>query len=626
MSTKQALFLGFVCLLSSSQLHPTGADQNTGESPAPVNPFTPKASLVRYWDKRIDGDSTKPTPFFLSKASPLSAVDSTRFVSLASRHALHTRLRDFCTAAVLFCFPELANFPAKQHDGDVNFSVYTNKNFTNYGSNRLAGAGDEFKNYSTGDNIAIDSFRRYSRDSAGHSDGFSTYADDANVADQSFNTYGAGSTGGSGDFTAYLAGVNGPNGRFTSYSDDANGRSQSFTSYSSDANAGVQAFTSYSKNGNGAPNEFSGYGTGSNVVQSDFSGYGQTANGENDTFTSYGTDGNIPVNNFRSYGDGGNGGVYGFKSYRDDSNIGADSFSSYAKNSDNAKIDFENYAKSVNLGSDNFTSYGHGAQNQETGFKSYGPNPNFKEYTKNDVVFSRYTNSTSASGKTVNKWVEPGKFFREAMLREGTLMQMPDIRDKMPRRTFLPRAITAKLPFSSSTTREILRIFSAAENSSISRIISYAVAECERPPSRGEVKRCVGSAEDMIDFATSMLGRHVAVRTTESVAGSKGTIEIGKVNGINGGKVTRSVSCHQTLYPYLLYYCHSVPRVRVYEVDLLDPKSRVKINHGVAICHVDTSAWSPGHGAFLALGPGPGRIEVCHWIFENDMTWIITKV
>jgi hypothetical protein len=25
----------------------------------------------------------------------------------------------------------------------------------------------------------------------------------------------------------------------------------------------------------------------------------------------------------------------------------------------------------------------------------------------------------------------------------------------------------------------------------------------------------------------------------------------------------------------------------------------------------------------VALGFGPGRIEVCHWIFENDMTWSI---
>jgi hypothetical protein len=96
---------------------------------------------------------------------------------------------------------------------------------------------------------------------------------------------------------------------------------------------------------------------------------------------------------------------------------------------------------------------------------------------------------------------------------------------------------------------------------------------------------------------------------------------VGKVKGINGGKVTQSVSCHQSLFPYLLYYCHSVPKVRVYEADLLDTISKAKINHGIAICHLDTTAWSPTHGAFVALGSGPGHIEVCHWIFENDMTW-----
>jgi hypothetical protein len=137
----------------------------------------------------------------------------------------------------------------------------------------------------------------------------------------------------------------------------------------------------------------------------------------------------------------------------------------------------------------------------------------------------------------------------------------------------------------------------------------------------GETKRCVGSLEDMIDFATSVLGHNVTVRSTESVNGSGKNVMVGQVRGINGGKVTESVSCHQSLFPYLLYYCHSVPKVRVYEADLLDPESKVKINHGVAICHLDTTAWSPSHGAFMALGSGPGRIEVCHWIFENDMTW-----
>ncbi|KAK4383224.1 Polygalacturonase-1 non-catalytic subunit beta [Sesamum angolense] len=152
-------------------------------------------------------------------------------------------------------------------------------------------------------------------------------------------------------------------------------------------------------------------------------------------------------------------------------------------------------------------------------------------------------------------------------------------------------------------------------------VVMNALAECERAPSAGETKRCVGSVEDMIDFAVSVLGHDVVVRTTKGVKGSSQDVMMGKVKGINGGRVTKSVSCHQSLYPYLLYYCHSVPKVRVYEADILEVETKTTINHGVAICHVDTSMWSPRHGAFLALGSGPGLIEVCHWIFENDMNW-----
>jgi hypothetical protein len=63
--------------------------------------------------------------------------------------------------------------------------------------------------------------------------------------------------------------------------------------------------------------------------------------------------------------------------------------------------------------------------------------------------------------------------------------------------------------------------------------------------------------------------------------------------------------------------------VRLYEADILDVDSNRKINHGVAICHLETSDWSPSHGAFVALGGKPGQIEVCHWIFEGDMAWTL---
>ncbi|KAI8543644.1 hypothetical protein RHMOL_Rhmol08G0234900 [Rhododendron molle] len=90
-------------------------------------------------------------------------------------------------------------------------------------------------------------------------------------------------------------------------------------------------------------------------------------------------------------------------------------------------------------------------------------------------------------------------------------------------------------------------------------MLVHALSECERNPSISETKRCVGSIEDMIDFAVSVLGHNATVRTMANVNGSNQNLMMGKVEGMDGGEVTKSVSCHQSLDPYLVYYCHSVP-------------------------------------------------------------------
>ncbi|KAG8383168.1 hypothetical protein BUALT_Bualt05G0156600 [Buddleja alternifolia] len=597
-----------------------------GDSTAGENPFTPKSHLIRYWKKQISNDLPKPS-FLLNKASPLTAAEFAAFSKLADRNSLSTQLHDFCAKANLLCFPNLS-LNLDKHKDNVNFTSYLNENFTNYGGDRLGG-GDSFNRYSDGDNVIVNDFRRYSRDSTGHGETFGSYAVESNVVDQSFNGYGTTATGGASDFATYNGGVNVPNLRFAAYSDNSLGRKQSFAEYAAAANSGDQRFTSYGKNGNGDDNEFKIYGEKSNVIGSNFVNYGEIGNGGNDTFTSYGIDTNVPQNNFKNYGSEGNAAIATFKSYRNESNVGDDDFETYGKSSNAAVLDFENYGKSFNDGSDKFTSYGEDATGATVDFKAYGINNTFKEYTEQGVTFASYINESSSAmaslrgGKVNKKWVEPGKFFREEMLRIGSVMPMPDIRDKMPKRSFLPRAIVSKLPFSTSRISELKKFFHAGDDSGMATMIIDSLSECERAPSPGETKRCVASIEDMIDFSTSVLGRNVAVRTTENTQGYNGNIMIGQVEGINGGNVTRSVSCHQSLFPYMLYYCHAVPKVRVYEADILDPTSKTKINHGVAICHLDTSSWSTGHGAFIALGSGPGKIEVCHWIFENDMTWTI---
>ncbi|XP_021895885.1 polygalacturonase 1 beta-like protein 3 [Carica papaya] len=616
------LFFFSLFFLSSLNINLAGGRRLSVNLSAEENPFTPKAFVVRYWNKEIH-INFPISSFLLSKVSPLNVVDSATFTKLAAQNKLSTQLPAFCSLANLFCFPDLSS-SLQKHNSDSNFAKYIQKDFNNYGNGRPGGV-DSFKNYSDNENVVIDSFRRYSRNSVGHDDRFSNYAPSTNVPDQSFNTYGTGATVGSSEFKNYQPDTNVPNSRFSGYSGDSNGRAQSFKVYSQISNAGSQIFSSYGRNGNGVPNTFTSYSPGTNVVGSGFSGYGQNGNEGSDNFTSYGFQSNLMVNVFNNYGSGGNSGVETFSSYVEQTNLADDNFTSYAKNSNDEKVNFATYA---NTGVDNFISYGQGADKPKVGFKTYGSRTSFKSYSKIGLSFKRYNVSSAptmaaGNGKSVKRWVEPGKFFRESMLKKGTVMEMPDIEDKMPKRSFLPRSILSKIPFSTSKLSELKQIFNAADNSSMENIITDALRECERGPSPGETKRCVGSGEDLIDFATSMLGRNIMIRTTQNIKGSKQQIMIGSVKGINGGKVTKSVSCHQSLYPYLIYYCHSVPKVRVYEAEILDPNSKEKINQGVAICHLDTSQWSPSHGAFMALGSGPGHIEVCHWIFENDLTWTV---
>ncbi|GMH23380.1 hypothetical protein Nepgr_025223 [Nepenthes gracilis] len=593
------------------------------------NPLTAKASVIRYWNRRISNNLPKPA-FLLSKASPLGAVDWAMLTKLASQRALSTRLSTFCSSANLFCEFDSQRIDRHhhKHGEDAYFASYSNRQFTNYGSSQLGGV-DSFKNYSLGINMPTNSFTRYSPSSTGHGEQFTSYADDANVGDDIFSNYAQGAAGGSGKFTSYEPNVNVPNLRFTSYDLNGVGHKLSFATYTHDANSGTEKFSSYGKNGDGVPVEFSNYGSTSNIMGSAFTGYGELANGANDSFKGYSSDANKPENSFKGYGNGASSGLHSFENYRDGANVGDDTFQFYARNSNAEKASFVNYGKSFNQGTDTFKEYGKGAADRDVEFKSYGFNNTFKGYGDgHGITFAGYRKISSSMadrsaqhGKLVNNWVEEGKFFRESMLKPGSYIKMPDISDKMPKRSFLPRSISSKLPFSTSQVRELTHVFGFGDNSSLERVVHKALSECHRPASHGETKRCVGSIEDMIDFAVSVLGHDVTVRTTENLNGSDRRVVIGSVRGINGGKVTKSVSCHQSLFPYLLYYCHSVPKVRVYDADILDSMSGAKMNRGVAVCHLDTSDWSPGHGAFVALGSSPGLIEVCHWIFENDMTW-----
>lgn len=619
------LFILFFLLAASAVSFASAADASA-PAKSSTNPFTEKAALLRYWTRKIPNASPHP-PFLVSKLTPLSASAAAKFSAIAASDPfkLSSSLPPFCSAAALFCNAELAP-SLTSHPGDSAFSGYDNGNFSNYGT-KAAGGLTSFQNYT--DEFPFNTFRRYAHDSDAHDDSFSIYGhNNNNDVQANFTSYGTNSAEGLDKFNSYSNSTNSPDLAFTNYATDSTGRAEGFSHYADDSNVGQQTFSSYGKRGKGVISGFTSYAHKfANIIASGFAHYGENGHGDRDTFTSYAEHSNIPDNHFQSYGTGGTGEIDKFTTYRHQSNIGDDSFVSYEKGAKNGGVEFTNYGNDSS-GADSFKVYGEDTGNNHVTFKSYfEDNTTFKAYAKTGIDFKSYKNSSSARASSpvnhapeMNRWVEAGKFFRESSMKEGTVMPMPDIRNRMPPRSFLPRTIAGKIPFSSAAVNEI---FKFPTGSAMEKAVGSTVGDCERAPSRGETKRCVTSAEDMIDFAVSVLGSDVEVRSTANTNGSKENILIGEVKGVDGGKVTESVSCHQSLFPYLVYYCHSVPRVRVYEAEILSVDSKEKINHGVAICHIDTSDWSAGHGAFVALGPGPGKIEVCHWIFEGDMTWTV---
>ncbi|XP_042521129.1 polygalacturonase non-catalytic subunit AroGP2-like isoform X1 [Macadamia integrifolia] len=212
-------------------------------------------------------------------------------------------------------------------------------------------------------------------------------------------------------------------------------------------------------------------------------------------------------------------------------------------------------------------------------------------------------------------------YFRESMVKEGCFMPIPDLRDPISYKSFLPRSLASKIPFSFAKNEELKKIFGVVNESNMDEYIKDTLAICEKSPIRGELCTCVTSAEDLIDFAVEKLGHHVRIWSTESIEGSYENVTIGAVKLIYGNLSKPPVLCHSLPFPFQVYYCHVLPKVKVYVVDI---HARKKVNHVIMACHHDTSTWNLNHISFKLLGFGPGLIEVCHWINENGVVWTKT--
>ncbi|XP_043710174.1 polygalacturonase-1 non-catalytic subunit beta-like [Telopea speciosissima] len=207
------------------------------------------------------------------------------------------------------------------------------------------------------------------------------------------------------------------------------------------------------------------------------------------------------------------------------------------------------------------------------------------------------------------------------MVKEGGFIPVPDLRDSMSYKSFLPRSLALKTPFSIARIEELKKLFGVIDKSIMDEYIQETLETCENSPIQDQQSSCAISAEDLIDFVVEKLGHHVCVWSTESIEGSYENVTIGAVKLIHANLFEPPALCHSMPFLYQVYYCHVLHKVKVYAVDIHAQK---KQNHAIMACHYDTSTWNPNHIAFKLLGFGPGLIEVCHWINQNGLVWTKT--
>ncbi|XP_050221140.1 BURP domain protein RD22-like [Mercurialis annua] len=187
---------------------------------------------------------------------------------------------------------------------------------------------------------------------------------------------------------------------------------------------------------------------------------------------------------------------------------------------------------------------------------------------------------------------------------------------------FLPRQVSDSIPFSSDKLPEILNMFSVKPKTVEAETITNALEDCEVPKIKGEDKYCATSLESLVDFVVSKLGHRVKVVSTEIKTKNSTKKKLEKFKILEGIKMIgeKQVVCHKLGYAYAVFMCHTIDPTQAYMVPLMGSDGS-KVD-GVAVCHMDSSDWSPEHYVFQQLKVKPGA-SICHFLNSTDaLVWI----
>ncbi|KAH7427763.1 hypothetical protein KP509_10G058900 [Ceratopteris richardii] len=210
---------------------------------------------------------------------------------------------------------------------------------------------------------------------------------------------------------------------------------------------------------------------------------------------------------------------------------------------------------------------------------------------------------------------------------------------KMPERSFLPAELAQTLPFSSDSAVKVFQLdpssILAQESAKTFQICQEGIHKDGTTELNGEAAACATSLEALQSLVRSpmLLGPHdaanvKALSTDERLhSGSSFRGKVVEVS-LEASVEQRHAVCHNLMYPSAVYFCHYLPRTRVYSVMLqpLDAAGAQQrhLVRAIAMCHMDTTGWNPRHLAFQNLLTLPGHGEACHWVLQGSMTFVPT--
>ncbi|KAK9013968.1 hypothetical protein V6N11_005143 [Hibiscus sabdariffa] len=198
-------------------------------------------------------------------------------------------------------------------------------------------------------------------------------------------------------------------------------------------------------------------------------------------------------------------------------------------------------------------------------------------------------------------------FFLQRDLRIGKPVNLPSLVATSDKTAFLPDQVAKAIPFSSDKLSEILNNFSLKPQTREANLMDETIRGCERAAISGEQKFCAASLESFTDLSVTKLGKRIQLLSNELSKEANNTLFTIARGMQNMGE--NELVCHKMEYPGAVFLCHSIDKTTVYKVPLVGRDGTTA--NALAVCHKDTSSWSPKHMAFrfkfskLSLEPSP---------------------